>query len=170
MTTTVSAVNVRRSLAAAAVVLAAPVLSSCGTNFNAQTDQVYNPAVGVDARSGSVDVLNALVVSGSNGSGALIATLVNNDQTQPDKLVKVAGSGRDQALQVTLGGPKEIKPGGLVNLATEGPIAVRGERVAPGNFVEITFSFDRGSAITLKAPVVNADNPMYADVKVPGAS
>ena len=170
MTTRVSAVNVRRSLAAAAVVLAAPVLSSCGVNFDAQTDQVYNPAVGVDDQSGAVDVLNALVVSGTDGSGALVATLVNNERTEPDRLTKVAGAGEDQALQVTLAAPKEVKPGGLVNLAVEGPIPVRGERVVPGNFVEITFSFDRGAAVTLKAPVVSADNPAYADVKLPGAS
>ena len=167
MTTRVSAVNVRRSLAAAALVLAGPVLSSCGANFDAQTDQVYNPAAGVDDRSGSIDLLNALVVSGTNGSGTVIATLVNNSRTQADKLTGVAGAGQDQALQVTPGGPIDIRPGGLVNLATDGSIVARGERVVPGNFVEITFSFDQGSAITVKAPVVSADDPTYADVKVP---
>ena len=43
----------------------------------------------------------------------------------------------------------------------------RGDRVKPGNFVDITFSFDRGQAITLKAPVVDASDPVYKDVKVP---
>ena len=80
MTTRLPHVNVRRSLAVAALVLTAPVLSSCGVGFGAQTDQVYNPAAGVDVHSGSVDVLNALIVSGTDGSGTVIATLVNNDQ------------------------------------------------------------------------------------------
>jgi hypothetical protein len=88
-------VNVRRSLAVAAAVLAAPVLSSCGVNFDAQTDQVYNPAVGVNDRDGSVDVLNALVVSGSAGSGTVVATLVNNDQEKDDSVRGIAGAGQD---------------------------------------------------------------------------
>lgn len=167
---TVSAVNVRRSLAVVVALLAAPVSSSCGVNFGAQTDQVYNPSAGVDDRSGSVDVLNALVVSGTKGSGAVIATLVNNDQTNADTLTGVAGAGQDSGLKVTPGGTTAIKAAGALNLAADGKIVARGERVVPGNFVEITFSFDRGSAITVDVPVVSADDPTYADVQVPTSS
>ncbi len=39
--------------------------------------------------------------------------------------------------------------------------------MVPGNFVKITFSFDRGQAVTLDAPVVSSSNPDYKDVKVP---
>lgn len=162
--------NVRRSIAAAAVVLAAPVLSSCATgNFDAQTDQVYNPAVGVDDRDGSVDVLNALIVSGTDGSGTVVATLVNNDESRPDTLQKVAGSGKDANLQVTVGGPTRLQAGGLLNLAERGGIVVRGDRIVPGMFVEITFSFQRGDSVTLQAPVV-ADQPPYDKIKVPTGS
>jgi hypothetical protein len=163
-------VNVRRSIAAAAVVLAAPALSACGINFQAQTDQDYNPSVGVSERGGSVDVLNALVVSGSDGSGTVVATLVNNDVDKGDTLRGVAGAGEDSGLTAKVGGPTAIPAGGMLNLATEGSISVRGERIAPGNFVEITFSFARGEATTVKAPVVSSSNPDYADVKVPTAS
>jgi hypothetical protein len=170
MTTRLAAVNLRRRLPVAAVVLALPTLSSCGVNFGAQTDQVYNPSAGVDDRSGSVDVLNALVVSGTNGSGAVIATLVDNDPVNADTLRGVAGAGRDSSLEVTPGGRTAIPAGGLLNLATDGRIMVTGSRVRPGNFLSITFSFDRGKAVTLKAPVVNADNPTYRNVTVPSAS
>ncbi len=167
MTTRLPHVNVRRSLAVAALVLTAPVLSSCGVGFGAQTDQVYNPAAGVDVHSGSVDVLNALIVSGTDGSGTVIATLVNNDQVNNDTLRGVAGAGKDSSLKVTPGGATAIPAGGMLNLATDGYIVARGDRVKPGNFVDITFSFDRGQAITLKAPVVDASDPVYKDVKVP---
>jgi hypothetical protein len=160
-------VNARRSIAVVAALLAAPVVSSCGVNFDAQTDQVYNPAVGVNDRDGSVDVLNALVVSGTAGSGTVVATLVNNDQRNADSVRGIAGAGRDTALAVQVAGPRRIPPDGLLNLADEGKVTVRGQRVAPGKFVEITFSFDRGEAVTVKAPVVSSDNPDYADVKVP---
>lgn len=159
--------NVRRSIAAAVVVLAAPVLSSCGVTFGAQTDQVYNPSVGVDDRSGSVDVLNALVVSGTDGSGTVVATLVNNDQQNADTLRGVSGAGPDANLTIKPGGATAIPADGLLNLARDGRITVRGKRVVPGNFVKITFSFDRGQAVTLDAPVVSSSNPAYKDVKVP---
>lgn len=159
--------NVRRNIAVAAALVAAPTMSSCGVNFDAQTDQVYNPAVGVNDRGGAVDVLNALVVSGSAGSGTVVATLVNNDQQRADSLRGVAGAGQDTSLNVQVGGPTNIPAGGLLNLATQGAITVRGKQVLPGRFVEITFSFDRGKAVTVDVPVVSSSNPDYAGIKTP---
>jgi len=170
VSTTLSAVIARRRLAAAALVLAAPVLASCGGNFNQQTNQVYNPAEGVDERSGAVDVLNALIVSGTNGSGTVVTTFVNNNQNTDDRLKSVAGSGPDASLKVTPGGPTTIPAGGLLNLADKGRIFVEGERVKAGYFVELTFTFDRGQAITVEVPVVNAAEPEYADVPQPSTS
>ena len=161
--------NVRRSIAAAAVLLAAPALSSCGVSFGAQTDQVYNPSVGVDDRSGQVDVLNALIVSGTDGSGTVVATLVNNDQQTDDTLKGVSGAGKDAGMTVKPGGDTTIPAGGLLNLATKGAVTIRGQRVVPGNFVTITFSFDRAQSVTLDVPVVSHSNPVYAGVKVPSA-
>jgi hypothetical protein len=162
-------VNVRRSIAAAAVLLAAPALSSCGVSFGAQTDQVYTPSAGVDDRSGQVDVLNALIVSGTDGSGTVVATLVNNDQQTDDTLKGVSGAGKDAGMTVKPGGDTTIPAGGLLNLATKGAVTIRGQRVVPGNFVTITFSFDRAQSVTLDVPVVSHSNPDYAGVKVPSA-
>ena len=159
--------NVRRTIAAAVVVLAVPALSSCGVSFGAQTDQVYNPSVGVDDRSGSVDVLNALIVSGTDGSGTVVATLVNNDSENDDTLSGVAGAGKDSELKVTMGGDTAIPAGGLLNLADDGQISAEGERVEAGNFVSITFSFERGEAITLDVPVVSGEDPPYEDIPTP---
>jgi hypothetical protein len=160
-------VNVRRSIAAAAVLLAVPAVSACGVSFGAQTDQVYNPTVGVDDQSGQVYVLNALIVSGSNGSGTVVASLVNNDQQTADTLKGVSGAGKDSSLSVKLGGDTTIPAGGLLNLATQGNVTAHGQRIVPGNFVEITFSFDRAQAITVDVPVVSHSDPDYAGVKVP---
>ena len=159
--------NVRRTIAVVAAVLAAPVVSSCGVNFGAQTDQVYNPAAGVNERSGSVDVLNALVVSRTPGSGTVVATLVNNDQRKPDSLRGIAGAGPDSSLTVQVGGTKTIPAGGLLNLATQGKVTARGPRVVPGRFVELRFSFDRGEAVTVKVPVMSSSNPDYAKIPTP---
>jgi hypothetical protein len=163
-------VNVRRSIAAAAVVLAVPALSSCGINFAAQTDQDYNPSVGVNERGGSVDVLNALIVSGSDGSGTVVATLVNNDQQNADSLRGVAGAGADSDLTAKVGGTTDIPAGGSLSLAQDGRVTAQGKRIEPGKFVEITFSFQRGEAATVKVPVVSSSNPDYRDVQVPSGS
>jgi hypothetical protein len=163
-------VNVRRCIAAATVLLAAPALSSCGVSFGAQTDQPYQPAAGVDNNSGTVDVLNALVVSGTDGSGTVVATLVNNDQVHPDRLKGVAGAGSDSNLTVKMAGETAIPAGGLLNLATKAAITVRGQRIVKGYFVNLTFSFDRAEAITVDVPVMSADNPDYADVPLPSGS
>jgi hypothetical protein len=163
-------VNVRRTVVAAVLLLGAPVLSSCGVNFDAQTDQPYNPAVGVDDRSSAVDVLNALIVSGDNGSGTLVASLVNNDTRQDDRVADVTGAGRDANLTVQSGGDTAITAGGLLNLADQGRFSVTGDRVVPGNFVRLTFSFDRGEPVTVDVPVLSSDNPAYADVRLPSGS
>lgn len=168
ITTTLGAVIARRRLAAAALVLALPVLSSCSGNFHQQTNEVYNPAEGVDDRSGEVDVLNALVVSGQPGAGTVVATLVNNDQSTPDTLKGISGAASD-GLTVTPGGPTAIAQGGLLNLADRGKNFVKGDRVKPGYFVELTFTFDRGTAITVDAPVVDAAEPEYSSIPLPGA-
>ena len=167
ITTTLGAVIARRSIAAAVLVLAAPVLSSCGGNFNQQTTQVYNPAEGVDDRSGRVDVLNALVVSTENGSGTVIATFVNNELDTADRLTSIAGAGNDASLKVTPGGPTAIPAGGLLNLADRGRNFVVGERVRAGYFVDLTFTFQQGAAITINVPVVNGREPEYTSVPQP---
>lgn len=149
----------RRSGVIASLLLA-PVLTACG--FSAQTDQVYQPAEGVLDRSGSVDILNALVVSGDDGAGTLATTLVNNLDTDA-QLTNVTGP------EVTVPAPAEdveIPALGLNNLADGGEIAVFGDGVVPGTFVELTLTFSTGQATTIKAPVVTAEDD-YAEVPLP---
>ena len=158
-----------RTTVVAAILLAAPLLSSCGVNFDAQTDQDYMPGLGVNDRSGTVDVLHALVVSGSAGSGTVVAALVNNNQETPDRLVEVTGAA-DQGTQVTLsGGPLDIPADGALQLANEGDVTVTGDRVAAGKFVTLSFAFENSETITVEAPVyANTDD--FADVPVPSGT
>ena len=161
--------NLRRSTAAAAIVLALPVLASCG--FNEQTDQVYNASAGVDDRSGTVYVLDAQIVSGQDGSGTVVASLVNQDQTHNDHLTSVTAG--DQGSQdLTFSGPSSITipAGGNVNLGDKGPWTVSGPTAKAGNFVKITFNFQRAETITVDVPVTSASNPIYGQVPLPQQS
>lgn len=156
-------VTLRRSIAVAALVLA-PMLSACG--LNQPTDRVYNPGVGVNERSGQVDVLHAAVVSGEDGSGTLVAGLANNTQ-KGDALTQVAGSGEDSGVTATLSAPIKIAPGSAVQLADEKtPVAVKGQGVTSGTFVTLTFSFQNAESVTLDVPVV-AHRGDFADVPLP---
>jgi hypothetical protein len=152
-------VPLRRSIAVAALALA-PLLSSCG--FDQPTDRVYNPGVGVNDRSGSVDVLNALVVSGADGSGTLVATLANKKRDQEDALVEVNGSTASVALEA----PVDVAPGAYVSLTDEAEISVEGEGVTPGSFLTLRFTFDNAETVELDLPVVARRGP-YAEIPVP---
>jgi hypothetical protein len=164
-------VNVRRSIAVACVLLAAPALSSCGVSFGAQTDQIYNPTTGVDNRTGEVDVLNALIVSGSDGSGTVVAGLVNNDPRNDDTLTDVGpGKPGKQDITGTVNPPDTIKARGLLNLAQDGNVTVTGPTIKPGVFIPLTFTFAHAAAITVNVPVVSGSDPVYSSVPLPSAS
>jgi hypothetical protein len=161
-----------KALAAAAALLAVPALSACGVNFGAQTDQIYTPADGENSREGMVDVLNALVVSETPGTGRLIAGLSNNDTEEGDALTGVTGAGEDTGLTVALE-EVEIPAGGLVQLAGEDveAVVVTGEpdQLRPGAFVRVTFQFANAEPATLNVPVLEPGET-YADVEVPEPS
>lgn len=151
--------SLRRSLTLAAAAFASAfALSACG--FGVATNEVYQPGVGTDQRSSEVDVLGVALVSEADGSGTLVAGLVNNRQDEPEQLTGVGGPGLTSDASFV-----EIPAGGFVQLVEE-PISVRGSEIAAGNFVEITFSFENAEPVTMDVPVV-APVGEYADVPTP---
>jgi len=158
----------RRTLALAvgALVLAAPALTSCG--FDYATDRVYTPASGVNDRDASVDVLNAVVVSGQEGSGTFVASFANNSQEKTATVESVSGAGDDSSLKVDQSGPIQVPAGGLVNLATDGGIPVTGS-VAAGDFVTLSISFGGGESVEMDVPTVDECGP-YTGLDISGKS
>jgi hypothetical protein len=150
----------QRRVAIAALLLA-PALTACG--FSQQTDQVYQPAVGINDRSGQIDILNALVVSGEDGSGTFAGTLVNKG-TEADTLDSVTGPGITASRRTV-----PIPARGNALLATTGRVTVTGSDIVPGKFVELTLAFASGQSTTVKVPVVAAEGD-YADVPLPTAA
>jgi hypothetical protein len=150
----------RRSLrlVAGALVLALPLLGSCG--FDKATDRVYTPAAGVNDRDGDVDVLSAVIVSAQADSGTFIASMSNNLAKADDSrtLTSVAGAGDWSDLTVDPSDLSvEIPPRGFVNLVDEDPITVRGD-FTPGEVAQLTLTFDSGDSVTMDVPVVYACN------------
>jgi hypothetical protein len=159
----------RRRLAALAVVLLVPTVGGCGISGFAgaeyQTDEVYQPGVGVNDRSGTVDVLGAVVVSATEGSGTFVASLVNNDLEEPDSLTELTGEG----LQAEVTDQLQVEPDALLNLSQTGAVEVTGEDIAPGKFVDVTLTFESGQETTMNVPVVR-DEEEFAEVKLAGPS
>lgn len=138
-----------------------PLLTACG--FSAQTDQVYQAPVGVNDRSGDVDILNALVVSGQDGSGTFAGTLVNTTG-QDDTLDSVSGSGITAGRRTV-----DVPADQAVPLGKSGEVSLRGSEIKAGYFIELTFSFSSGQTTTVDVPVVPATGD-YADVPLPTGS
>jgi hypothetical protein len=163
-----------KALAAASVLLAVPVLSSCGVSFDAQTDKVYTPADGVSNRDGTVDVLNALIVSDEPGKGRLIAGLANNDLQKDDALSDVSAASGSSGVTFDVPSSITIKAGQLLQLADDDStlISVTGdaESLKAGGFVRVTFTFDNADPVTLNVPVL-APGETYTGVPLsPSAS
>jgi hypothetical protein len=144
--------QLRRSLAlVSGTLLLTASLASCG--FDPATDRVNTITPGTSDRDGTVDVLNAVIVSAEEGSGVLVTTLVNNDNEEEATLDSVAAD--DDTVQVGEFSAISIDPNGLVNLAAEdeGGIPVEGE-LAAGDVVPLTLQLSGGQVVQLDVPVV----------------
>ena len=148
----------RRSLrlVAGALVLALPLLGSCG--FGKATDKVYTPAAGTNDRDGDVDVLSAVIVAAQPDSGTFVASLSNNSSKEDFELTGLAGSGEWSDLTIDPSDLSiEIPARGFVNLVNEDPITVTGDFDA-GQVAELTLTFDSGDTVTMDVPIVFACN------------
>ncbi|MFT4010898.1 MAG: hypothetical protein QM655_12750 [Nocardioidaceae bacterium] len=142
--------------------LAAPVLAACSTNFNTPTDQDYIPAAGISDRSGNVDVLNALVVTGSDGSGTVVTTLVNNTATN-DRLTAVTVDG--QATTLGTEADTEIPATGTLKLPEQAEVFATGANLKPGSYVSVSFTFANAEAVTVSVPLFKNEGD-YASIPV----
>jgi hypothetical protein len=146
----------RRSLrlVAGALVLALPLLGSCG--FNKATDKVYTPAAGTNDRDGDVDVLSAVIVAAQPNSGTFVASLSNNSPDEDAEFTGVAGAGEWSDLGVDPSDLSiDIPARGFVNLLNEDPITMTGEFEA-GQVAELTLTFASGDTVTMDVPIVFA--------------
>ncbi len=163
-----------RAALAALALAATCALSACGVGFDAQTTKIYTAPEGTDVRDGDVKGLNLLLVDNGDGSGTLVAALVNQadevDSLQTIVATDTDADGADEAVDLEVSGfdePVELPAGKLVQLADGDPvIALTGDTIAAGGFVQVTMTFTRAGSITADIPVVERAEP-YADVPVP---
>ncbi|GAA3542349.1 hypothetical protein AFL01nite_09580 [Aeromicrobium flavum] len=156
--------STRRTIAAIALALTAPfALSACGTSFGAQTNQQYQAAVGSNLRHGPVEVHNGLFVDNGDGtatfSGALLA-----DEDQTIESVSVDGAAKKLAR------PIQLKADTLLTLGPAGEIVVKGDEVAEGAYVTISFAATPGGDASVEVPVVGRTSMYESVAKRPSPS
>jgi hypothetical protein len=139
-----------RLLSSVGALTLAATLTSCGFDYG--TDRVSTPTAGVNDRDAKVDVLNAVVVADHEGEGAFVASFANNEPHEAVSVDSIAGAG-DTTLTADDFTSIEVPAGGLVNLATEGPVTVEGD-FAPGKVVAVTIGLSNGENVELSVPVV----------------
>jgi len=145
---------------AVATVLVA-LLSACGAGFDATSTQTYAPSDGIQADSGDIRVLNALVVAREAGSdGAVSATVVNRGDrrdrltgaTSPDGTVELSGTG-------------DLPAGGSLTFGTGGDATatLRGLARNPGETITLELMFARAAPVRLDTVVLAATGD-YAEL------
>lgn len=149
----------RRRITVTALLLTAPAFAACSSGFGAQTDQPYQPSVGVNSHEGNVDILNAVIVTEGGETGTLSATLVSDDSA--DRLISVSS---EEGPADSVGVPLPVAQ--VVDLSDEGRISVSGPKITPGEFVTITLEFRGGQVTELTVPVVDRAGE-FEDVPMP---
>jgi hypothetical protein len=165
-----------RGLVVAGCAVAA--LSGCSdTSFDAQTNAVYDPGAGSNARGGGVDVLNALIVDNGDGTGTMSGTLLLNPGEFDDD-VEVATVTMDQLEVTTLDGDPvdstvvdggvTLEPNQPVQLGEEPLAWVTSDDVVAGDMVTLSLAFDAlAEPVEMDIPVVSREGEgaeMYAEI------
>ena len=158
---------VRRFLAGACAAAAMMGVVGCGSNFDAQTQQPYQPAVGISDRSGQVYAINTLVVTDGQGNGTVVSALINQSGAEDtlQSVTAVDDQGGGMSVQRLPQGGITLPPRNLVQLATDGSARLSGESLEAGRFVTLTFAFANAAPVKVDVPVV-AQTSTYADVPV----
>lgn len=153
-----------RTLTTALVAVA--FTAGCGTGFGAQTQQIYNPAVGVTVRTGDVYVLNALFVANTDSTATLSVSLLDRSG-EGDQLVSVeVTTGEGEPIEVTQKvQPFELCAGQLAVLGSNAVVTIAGDNFAAGDTVELALAFRDAEPVRAHVPVVaRGDSGTYDSV------
>lgn len=157
--------RLRRSTAALAVAVALPALAGCASNFGSQVQQPYTPGIGVYDKGGTAQGFNMVIVADGEGSGTLVATLLNQGEGT-DRLVGVQVQAEgDRSVTAKLAGEIELPSEQLVQVHEEQAVTFSGEGMRPGFFVEVTLEFANAEPIERRMPIESDTGP-YSDIVI----
>ena len=154
-----------RRTAVAGLALGLPLaLAGCGANFEAQTYQERTVADGTNTAKGAIAVRNVNVLPPREGSvheageDVLVGFALTNDGPEDDRLVEISSPAASSVRLVRGDDLDEVEDVELPRLGTVGTqyaAVLEGltEEVMTGQYVEVTFLFERNGSVTVQAPV-----------------
>jgi hypothetical protein len=151
----------RALLVAVPLAVVTVLATGCGSGFDATARQSYAPGDGVQAGTGDLRVVSALVVSPEDSQDGVILMAVVNNGEQDEEITSIdADSG-----EVDYTGSHTIPAGETVLFSAESdPSAtVRGLSTKPGEAITVKISFAEAEPITLHTVVVPATGD-YASI------
>lgn len=167
--------RLHRSLAACTAALATTLVTGlsagCSTNFDAQTNRIYQPAAGSNNRDGDVYVLDALVVTDGTGLGTISAGMVD-EVAQDDALIAVMADSPagNRVRGMILSRRVDLPSLKLVQLSDAGDVILSaGKPLNVGGTIKVTFTFQNAGPVTLDLPIV-MNTGDFASVPVPTPS
>ena len=151
----------RALLAAAAAASGVVLLAACGSGFGAQAEQSYQPGDGVDVTSGSIRVLNAIVVAPLEGGDGIVSMTVMNTGSTADQLTSVTA----KQGQVETATPAQIAPHQAYAFSADSsPVwTIRNLTAKPGSYVDLTLNFAQAGIVPVTTVVVPATG-YYASI------
>ena len=163
MIRSLTATAARPRILAAGLFAVALALTGCQAGSSAQTSQPYNPGDGRNVnipedatfQDDYLAVRNALVVS--DGGAAAATVSVVNHGSEPDVLNSISINGN---VATFAGGPFEVTPGNKISVGggSEAIALVNEAGVAPGQWTDMTLTFDTAGTTTLQVLVVAVDD------------
>jgi hypothetical protein len=164
----------QRTVAAAALALALPVLTGCGLEAKDETQKEHTEVQAASNHIGGIRIRNAFITGTdaatlTGGTTYLVVTLVN-DGTKPDTFNGVTTSLGTATLS---GGPVTLPPGVVVEISdpqidpTDPTLTVDGTPTV-GTTVPVQFSFAvAGTTSALAVPVVNGTEGLAPTQVIP---
>jgi hypothetical protein len=152
----------RRSLLVAVpLALATVLVTGCGSGFDATARQSYAPGDGIQAGTGDLRVVSALVVSPEGSKDGVILMAVVNNGEQDEEITSIEADGGE----VEYTGSHTIPAGETVLFSAESdPSAtVRGLSTKPGEAITVKVSFADAEPISLRTVLVPATGD-YASI------
>lgn len=150
----------------AASVAALGLLSGCAAGYDSTSRAPYAPGDGVIADSGSIRLLNVLVVAAEGADRGVVIGSVANRGDQDDRLVAI----ESQNGTVDLGGGYDLGARSVVALSTgedAEQVVITGLDRAPGQAVPLRFVFESAAPVTVRTVVVQPD--AYYEMLTPSA-
>lgn len=162
MTTSRPLARAPHRLSALAAVAALSLAGCAGTSYDAQTNAQYQPGVGANVRTGSIQLYNALAVDNGDGTATFSAAILNRDDTSAKLTGATAKASDGTKVDVTTA-PAIVGAGKVFNTGKAGAILLSDKKLTAGDYVTVSLTFNGGRKVRVDAPVV-ARNAIYDDV------